>query len=240
MSLTSDTRVVILGGTSGIGLAVAHAAAARGAQIVVGSSRQSTVDTALASLPAGVTGLTVDAGSSESLAAFLDAAGDIDHFVYTAGENLIPLPLADYTQEQGATFLHLRVVAAIDAVRLAVPHMRLGSSIILTSGSAAFRGGAGWTVGAATAGAVMSLSRSLAIELAPIRVNAVAPGVARSPLWAKLPSDAQQDMYEAVAAASPLGRVIEAEDVAQVYVGLMEQEMVTGTVSVVDGGGLLV
>jgi len=90
MSLTSDTRVVILGGTSGIGLAVAHAAAARGAQIVVGSSRQSTVDTALASLPAGVTGLTVDAGSSESLAAFLDAAGVIDHFVYTAGENRVP------------------------------------------------------------------------------------------------------------------------------------------------------
>jgi NAD(P)-dependent dehydrogenase (short-subunit alcohol dehydrogenase family) len=240
MSLTTDTRVVVLGGTSGIGLAVAHAAAARGAQVVVGSSRPSTVDTALASLPAGVTGLTVDAGSSESLAAFFDAAGDIDHFVYTAGENLIPLPLADYTQEQGATFLRLRLVAAIDAVRLAMPNMRAGSSIMLTSGSAAFRGGAGWAVGAATAGAVMSLSRSLAVELAPIRVNAVTPGVVRSPMWAKLPSDAQQDMYEAVAADSPLGRVIEADDVAQVYVGLMEQDMVTGTVSVVDGGGLLV
>ena len=108
----------------------------------------------------------------------------------------------------------------------------------MTSGTAAYRGGAGWLLGAAASGATISAARSLAIELAPIRVNVVAPGVVRSPLWSKMSEGDREGMYRAAGEALPLGRVAEVEDVAKAFIQLMDQDYATGTVSVIDGGAL--
>ena len=238
MTITTNTRVVVLGGTSGIGLATAKAAAVAGASVVVASRNPVSVNSALAELPERSEGYTVDASSSEQLAAFFDEVGEFDHFAYTAGDNLVPASLDSYTAEMGRAFLELRVVRAFEAVRLAVAHLRAGGSVALTSGTAAYRGGSGWFLGSAASGAIVSAARSLAVELAPIRVNVVAPGVVRSPLWAGLPDADREAMFESVAAALPLGRVAEVEDVAKAFVHLMDSDYLTGTVSVVDGGTL--
>ena len=240
MSLTSNSRVVLLGGTSGIGLATAAAAAATGAAVIVGSRNPASVDAALAKLPAGVVGHVVDASSTESLARFFDLIGEFDHFAYTAAENLVPLPLADYSPARAQEFLTLRLVYAFEALRLAVPHIRPGGSITMTSGTAAYKSGAGWLLGAAASGATISAARSLAIELAPIRVNVVAPGVVRSPLWSKMSESDREGMYRTAGEALPLGRVAEVEDVAKAFIQLMDQDYATGTVSVIDGGALVV
>lgn len=238
MPLNSTSRVVLLGGTSGIGLATAAAAAATGAAVVVGSRNPTSVDSALAKLPAGVIGHTVDASSSESLAEFFDRVGEFDHFAYTAAENLVPVPLAEYSPERGQEFLALRLVYAFEAIRLAVPHIRAGGSITMTSGTAAYKGGAGWLLGSAASGATISAARSLAVELAPIRVNVVAPGLVRSPLWSRMSESDREGMFNAAGEALPLGRVAEVEDVAKAYIQLMDQDYATGTVSVIDGGAL--
>jgi NAD(P)-dependent dehydrogenase (short-subunit alcohol dehydrogenase family) len=238
MSITTNTRVVVLGGTSGIGLATAKAAAAAAACVVVASRNPSNVKSALAELPTGSEGYTVDASSSEELAAFFEHVGEFDHLAYTAGDNLVPSTLDVYTPEQGRAFLELRVVRALEAIRLAVPHLRAGGSVTLVSGTAAYRGGAGWFLGSAASGAIVSAARSLAVELAPIRVNVVAPGVVRSPLWTGLPEADREAMFESVGAGLPLGRVAEVEDVAKAFVHLMDNDYLTGTVSVVDGGTL--
>jgi NAD(P)-dependent dehydrogenase (short-subunit alcohol dehydrogenase family) len=238
MGITSNTRVVVLGGTSGIGLATAKSAAAAGASVVVASHNAARVKSALAELPTGSEGYPVDASSSEDLAGFFDHVGEFDHFAYTAGDNLVPVTLDVYSPEQGRTFLDLRVFRALEAVRLAVPHLRAAGSVTLTSGTAAYRGGAGWVLGAAASGAIISAARSLAVELAPIRVNVVAPGVVRSPLWTGLPEADREAMFESVGAGLPLGRVAEVEDVAKAFLHLMDSDYVTGTVSVVDGGTL--
>jgi NAD(P)-dependent dehydrogenase (short-subunit alcohol dehydrogenase family) len=141
--------MVILGGTSGIGLATAKAAAAAGASVVVASRNPASVTSALAELPAGSAGRAVDASSTEELAAFFEFVGDFDHFAYTAAGSLVSTPLAEYTTDKGRAFFELRVVTALDAIRLAVPHIRPGGSITMTSGTAAFRGGAGWFLGPA-------------------------------------------------------------------------------------------
>lgn len=123
-----------------------------------------------------------------------------------------------------------------------MPNIRPGGSVTLTSGTAAYQGGAGWLLGATVSGAAISAAKSLAVELAPVpvRVNVVVPGIVRSPLWSRLPETDREAMYENAGRLVPLGRVAEVEDVARAYVQLMEQDYVTGTVSVVDGGALLV
>lgn len=207
--------------------------------MVVASRNPASVERAVAELGDRATGAAVDASSSSDLRRFFDSTGAFDHFVYTAAENLSSLPLSDYTPEAGAAFFGLRLVHALDAVRLAVPHISSGGSITLTSGTAAFKGGSGWTLGAAVSGAMISAVRSLAVELAPVRVNAVAPGVARSPLWGQMSEQDREDMYRTIGQTVPLGRVAEVEDVAIAYLSLMQQDYVTGTVSVVDGGTLV-
>jgi NAD(P)-dependent dehydrogenase (short-subunit alcohol dehydrogenase family) len=95
-------------------------------------------------------------------------------------------------------------------------------------------------LGAAVCGAINATVRSLAAELAPIRINAVAPGVLRSPLWSTMSEEDREKMYADTGAALPLNRVAEPADAAKAYLALMDQDYVTGTVSVVDGGTLVV
>jgi len=240
MPLTSSSRVVVLGGTSGIGFAVAEAAAKAGARVVIASRNPESVAAAVERLPGSASGQAVDASSSAGLADFFEGVGAFDHLVYTAAGNLVSMPLRDYTPEKARDFLGLRLVSALEAVRLAVPHLAPAGSITLTSGTAAFKGGEGWLLGAAVSGAMISAAKSLAAELAPIRVNVVAPGMTRSPVWAQLPEEEREAVYRDTAASLPLRRVGEVEDMAKAYVQLMDQDYATGVVSVVDGGTLIV
>jgi NAD(P)-dependent dehydrogenase (short-subunit alcohol dehydrogenase family) len=238
MQLAEHT-VMIVGGTSGIGYAIASAVAERGATPIILSRRQTSVDRALASLPAGARGGTVDLTDAASVAALATAFGPIDHLVYTAGEALELVRVADMTPEIVQGFFETRFVGALSVVRAVAPMLRAGGSITLTSGSAAGRPGSGWALGASVCGAVNSLTRALAVELAPVRVNAVSPGVVRSPLWNNLSDNDREGMYEA-GFGLPVGRIGQVDDVALAYVYAMEQEYGTGAIISVDGGSALV
>jgi NAD(P)-dependent dehydrogenase (short-subunit alcohol dehydrogenase family) len=229
MALSSSTPVVVIGGTSGIGLAVARSAAAAGAPVTVGSR-------SVAALPEGVTGRAVDVTDPGSVAAFFAATGPFEHLVYTAGDDLVRGPITDYDPGLARDFFEVRLFRALDVVRLALPTLRPSGSITLTGGAAAFHPGPGRLLGATVSGAVHTAARSLAVELAPIRVNVVAPGVVRTPLWAGAP----ESLFADLGKQTLVGRVAEPADVAKVYAGLMDQDTVTGTIAVVDGGSVLV
>jgi NAD(P)-dependent dehydrogenase (short-subunit alcohol dehydrogenase family) len=231
-------RTIILGGTSGIGLAVAAAAEKEGMAVTVVSSRQSSVDRTLARLP-GVTGAVVDLTDADAVGAFFAGAGSFDHLVYTAGEPLDLMPVAGLDVGAARKFFGLRYFGALGAVRAALPHLSTHGSITLTSGTAAARGGYGWAVASSICGAVEGLTRSLAVELAPVRVNAVAPGVVRSPLWQTMSEVDRERMYTQTGGAIPAGRVGEVDDVARAYLYCMTQTWATGTVLTVDGGTVL-
>jgi NAD(P)-dependent dehydrogenase (short-subunit alcohol dehydrogenase family) len=229
-------RVIVLGGTSGIGLATAAAAAGQGATVTVVSSRRTSVDKALAVLPAGATGRAVDLGRPGEVRALFDDLGEIDHLVYTAGEPLELMNVATLDLDAARNFFTLRYFGALSAVQAA--HVR--RSITLTTGVAKDRPGPGWAVAASICGAVEALTRALAVELAPVRVNAVSPGVVRSPLWSRMGDDDRERMYREVSAQIPVGRVGEVEDIAEAYLFCMTQPFATGTVLTVDGGAILV
>lgn len=239
MSITG-TRIVVLGGTSGIGLATAIAAAEQGASVVVLSSRQASVDAALAQLPETATGQAVDLTDSAALQTFFAGVGRFDHLVFTAGENLTFMALADYDLDAARSVFELRFFRALQSAHLALPLLNDGGSITLTSGTAALRPGANWAIGAATCSATIAAGKALAIELAPIRVNTVVPGFVRTPLWNAMSQDEQEAMFAEAGTTLPLGRVAEPSDVAKAYLSLIEQDYVTGQTLVVDGGGVLV
>ncbi len=113
--------------------------------------------------------------------------------------------LAALDLDKAREFFALRYFGALWAVHAAAPHLRPGGSITLTTGIAARRPGPGWAVAASICGAVESLTRALAVELAPIRVNAVCPGVVRSPLWASMTKASREQLYRDTAAAIPPG-----------------------------------
>ena len=234
-----EQRVIVLGGTSGIGFATAKAAACRGAQVTVVSRRPASVDRALADLPPGTHGRAADLTDPGQVRRLFDDLGSIDHLVFTAGEPLALMSLDTLDLDKARDFFTLRYFSVLSAVRAAIPHLRPGGSITLTTGVAAHRPGPGWAVAASICGAVESLTRALAVELAPIRVNAVSPGVVRSPLWASMTEASREQLYRDTAAAIPAGRVGEVDDIAQAYLFCLTQPFATGSILTVDGGAVL-
>ncbi|GAA5184325.1 SDR family oxidoreductase [Rugosimonospora acidiphila] len=236
----ANQRVVLLGGTSGLGFAVAELLAAQGAELVLASSSQARVDEAVAKLPGGTTGYAVDLRSEEAIARLFETIGEFDHLVYTAGEALSLLPVDGMDLDVAREFFGLRFFSVLTAVKHAAKRIRPGGSITLTTGSAGERPSPGWSVAASICGAISSLTKALAVELAPIRVNAVAPGVVRSPMWASLGAEAREAYFTQVSDATLVKRVGETEQVAQTYAYLIDQPFSSGTVVAVDGGTLLV
>jgi NAD(P)-dependent dehydrogenase (short-subunit alcohol dehydrogenase family) len=233
-------RIVILGGTSGIGLATARAVAEQGADVVVASSRRVSVDAALDVLPARAQGHVLDMSDSAAIEAFFETLGAFDHLVYTAGEALSLMPLDDMDIANARAFFELRYWGALTAAKAARPHIRAGGSIVFTGGIAGARPGPGWAVAASICSAMEGLTRALAVELAPLRVNVVAPGVVRTPLWREWDEASREAFYAERAKAIPVGHVGEPEEIAKAYVYLMEQTYGSGQTLVVDGGNVLV
>jgi NAD(P)-dependent dehydrogenase (short-subunit alcohol dehydrogenase family) len=232
-------RVVILGGTSGIGLATAKAAAGRGAEVIVVSRQQASVDRALTELPPGARGQAADLKDPAMVSRTFGDLGDIDHLVYTAGEPLALMNLESLDLNKARDSFTLRYFGALWAAHAAAALLRPGGSITLTTGIAGRRPGSGWAVAASICGAVESLTRALAVELAPIRVNAICPGVVRSPLWASMTGASREQLYRDTADSIPAGRVGEVEDIALAYLYCLTQPFATGSILTVDGGAAL-
>lgn len=240
MQSLSGKRIVLLGASSGLGLATAQAAAAEGARVVIVSSNQTRIDEALRTLPAGSEGHAIDLSKEENFKTLFAGLGNFDHLVYTAAENLNLTLVSDTDIEKAHDFFTLRFWGALAAVKYAAPHINPGGSINLTGGTAGARPGKGWALASAICGAMEGLVRALAVELAPIRVNAVVPGVVKTNLWGGMSQADREGLFNAYSEKLLVGRVGEAEDIALAFTYLMKQTYGSGQNIVVDGGGVLV
>ena len=236
----SGKRIVVLGGSSGIGLAVAQQAATQGATAIIASSNADRVKQAVATLGAKAEGHAFDLSNENDIKNFFQKVGDFDHLVFTAGDTLQLNELVETDLTKARRAFELRYWAVLAAVKHASKYIRKGGSISLTTGVAGERPHKGWTLAASVCGAIVSLTRALAVELAPIRVNAVSPGVVRTNLWQNLSERERDDMYESVGNSLLVGRVGEAWEIARAYLFLMQEGYSTGQTVVVDGGAVLV
>lgn len=218
------TRIVLLGGSSGIGLATARLCVDKGWDVVVASRNpdRAQVDAEK---------VAVDVTDADAVRALFARLGPIDHLVSTT------------VARAGGTVKELDLDAARHAFETklwgplaAVQAAEVRESIVLTSGAAAWAPMRGGSATAAVNGAVEALVRTLAVELAPVRVNAVCPGIVDTPTWDALGSEQRAAMYERLAGALPAGRVGAPEDLAHAIWLLLTNGFVTGTVLGVDGG----
>jgi NAD(P)-dependent dehydrogenase (short-subunit alcohol dehydrogenase family) len=233
-------KVIVLGGSSGLGLATAKAAAAEGAKVCIVSGNRHRIDQALTHLPGDSEGYAIDLSMEENIRSFFEKAGPFDHLIYPAGENLSLSNIVETDIDEARQFFTLRYWGAFAAVKYGSPHINKGGSIGLTSGIASTRPGKGWSLASSICGAMEGFTRAMAVELTPIRVNCVVPGVVKTNLWSSMTEANCADLFSTVGNSLLVKRVGAAEDIAQAFLYLMKQTFGTRQNLIVDSGALLV
>ncbi len=235
MSL-ANKRVVVIGGSAGMGYATAQAALSSGAHVVIASRSADKLSAARAALGGAVDSAVLDVTDESAVRAFFNECGPIDHLV-TSAAVVNRKPFFEVTAAEAHAAFESKFWGQFYAARQAAPHIRDSGSITFFSGISSRRGIAGLVVTGAINAAVESLCRALALTLAPVRVNAVCPGFIDTPGHDD-PEGRRRSVLASVAAAIPAKRVGTAEEVAQTVLYLMQSEFTTGTVIDIDGGHL--
>jgi len=233
MKLTGK-KVVVVGGSSGIGLATAAMAKGDGAEVIIAARTPERLEAAAKSI--GATSVATDVTSDDSVNALFKACGPVDHVVVTAAQlrtgPFKTVPMADVRATMEGKFWGAwRVARAAE--------IRAGGSLTLVSGFLSVRPRPAAAIVGAANGALESLARSLALELAPVRVNAVSPGIIDTPIRAAMPEAQRAEMLAKVAAGLPVGRVGIGDDIAQQILSFMTNGFATGAIVYIDGGALI-
>ena len=233
--LLAGKKVVVVGGSSGIGLSTAELAKAEGAEIVIASRNADELNAAAAKV--GAKTIPTDVTSDDSVAALFRACGQVDHVVVTAAQ-LKTGPFKTVSMEDVRATMEGKFWGAWRVARAA--DIKAGGSLTLVSGFLSIRPRPAAAIIGAANGALESLTRSLALELSPVRVNCVSPGLIDTPIRAAMPEAARRDMLAKAAAALPVGRVGVGEDIARQILAFMTISFATGSIVYLDGGGLII
>ena len=228
----STAPIVIVGGTSGIGRELAREYLGRGRSVVITGRDARRAAGVAEELGAGASGLGFDLADPESIEGALSGIEEVGHLVVAAIERDVN-HIASYDRARAQRLVTLKLVGYPEVVRVLAPRFVPGASIVLFGGLAKERPYDGSTTVSTINGGVSGLTRTLACELAPIRVNAVHPGiVGESPYWLGKPLDA-------VTSRTPIGRLVTMQEVVDATIFLLECGGMNGADLFVDGGWLL-
>ena len=233
-----NQKIVIIGGSSGIGLETAKQVIALGAEVIIASRSEDKLHKAKEILGPRAAAYVLDTTDEQQVKSFFEQIGKYDHLVISAAET------------SGGSFLQLETDQARKvfeskfwgqyyAAKYGAPKLSAKGSITLFSGVVAYKPMIGSSALGSVNAAVSNLGQTLALELAPIRVNVVSPGIIDTPSRSKMPENARNQFYGTVADKLPVKRVGHPEDVAQGVLYLIQNHFVTGTVLHVDGGHTL-
>jgi NAD(P)-dependent dehydrogenase (short-subunit alcohol dehydrogenase family) len=234
LSNLRNARVLVAGGSSGIGLATAHAFADAGARVVLAAREGPRLERAAAEVGHGAQTRVFDLLDEHSIAELFKDAEPFDHVAISASSTKSG-PVRSLPLEAAEASMNAKFFGAYRIARVA--KIAPGGSLTFVSGYLSRRPNASAVLQGAINAALESLARGLALELAPVRVNAVSPGLIATPLYAAMESSERDAMFAAAASRLPVRRVGQAEDVAQAIVFLASNPYVTGSTVLVDGGG---
>jgi len=232
----SGSRVLVLGGSSGIGLAAARAAANAGAKVTLASRSNDKVNAAVAQVGNGALGVALDTTNDAALEGFFASQPEWDHIVVSvaAGRSA---GLHDLTLQDAYGNMNAKFWSAYKTAKLA--RITPEGSLTLVSGFLSQKPNKDALLQGCINAALESLGRGLALTLSPVRVNTVSPGLIDTPIRAAMPADKKKAMLEHAAATLPARRVGQAEDIADAILMLMTNPFTTGSTLFVDGGGMI-
>ena len=233
-----NKRVVIIGGSSGLGLATAKAAAAAGAEVIIASRSAERLEKAKGEIGGRVQAYVLDVTVEADVKAFFEKIGPFDHLVTPGNEGAFGSFL-EMDTEVGKAGFNSKFWGQYRAAKYGAPKMRPGGSITFFAGAYTYSPEPGSAILTTINSAIEGLGRVLAVELSPLRVNVVSPGLTDTPLYAGWSAEQRESIYKAVAAALPAKRIGAPEDIAEAVLYLMNSSFTTGSVVRPDGGATL-
>ncbi len=236
----SKQRVIIVGGSSGIGWSTAQAFIHTGASVVITGRSQDKIANAQQQFPDLITGYCLEGSDEASVAKFFTEVGEFDHLVIAAGGGTALGIFANLDSTELHRAVDQKFWVHINVVRHSSSYVKSTGSITFVTGIAASKGIRGMGATAAINGAIEALTRPLALELAPVRVNAVSAGLIETPYWERLPESERLAFFQQQAMQLPTKRIGHVEDIADAILFLAGNSFVTGIVLPVDGGARLV
>lgn len=229
-------HVLVVGGSSGIGLGIARTAAEAGARVTVAGRSRRRLDAALATLGGTAAGRELDFTDEQAVRRLMAALGRIDHLVLTAASHLPMGPFRDLDAAAFRRGFESKFWGFAHCMRHALAVLRRDGSMVLVTGAAARAAMPGTAGVGAINGALHGMVATLAREVAPVRVNCLSPGVVRTPIYDGMPADARDGLFRGAAARLPVGRVGTPEELGDAALFLMAGGYVTGVILDVDGG----
>ncbi|WP_407518616.1 SDR family oxidoreductase [Methylobacterium oryzisoli] len=236
MHSLKDKRFLVVGGSSGIGLATATAAARAGAAVTVASRSQQKLAAALPRIGGEAGAAVLDAQDDAAVERFFAEQAPWDHVVVSAAQTARG-PVRGLALAEARAAMESKFWGAYHVARAAriVP----GGSLTFVSGYMAERPQASAVLQGAINAALESLARGLALELAPVRVNTVSPGLIETPLWSRMPEADRAALFASAAERLPARRIGQPEDIANAILFLATTPFATGSTVRVDGGGVI-
>jgi len=237
MSL-AGTKVVVIGGSSGIGLAVARGAMQLGAEVLVAGRDAHKLAHVAHALP-GLHTDVLDVRDEEQVADFFTRTGLIDHLVVTTGAMIGSAPLSELDFATLRDAVDSKLYGSLLAAKYAAPHLRAGGSIGFTSGVLARKPSPNALVKTFINAALEAAVKQLAREMAPIRLYAISPGPVNTPSWGYMDETARSALFDKLNSTLPVGFAATAEDTAAGYLFAMQARALTGAVIDLDSGALV-
>jgi NAD(P)-dependent dehydrogenase (short-subunit alcohol dehydrogenase family) len=235
MAALKDKRILVIGGGSGIGLGIAKGAAQEGAKVLIASRDAEKI--AAAAKPIGATSAVIDVREEKNIAQFFQEHGAFDHIAFTAGdwETLVSGPLADLDLAKAAERMTTRFWGAVAVAKHGATKLPPGGSYTITNGMLAHRPRKGMPLVTASAQAVEGLAIGLAVDLAPVRVNCVCPGLIETEMWDKFP-EGYRGMMTAMTQKQLVQRPGQPDEAGEAYLTCMRNTFMTGQVIKIEGG----
>lgn len=227
-------KILVIGGSKYLGLAIARQASEAGAEVVIGARNLEQAAQAASQLP-GASAIYIDIAAEKTISAAASRLGHVDHVVITASAHH-NVSVKDLEHDKIVAAFEAKVIGPMLLAKHFAPILSPAGSILLFSGVAAWKPTNGYSVMGVTNGAVSFLASHLAKELAPVRVNAISPGITDSGTWNSLGEQDKKEFLQGVAASSLVGRAGTADDIADTAIWLLGAGNVSGETIHVEGG----
>jgi NAD(P)-dependent dehydrogenase (short-subunit alcohol dehydrogenase family) len=231
-----DEKVVIIGGSSGMGLASGRRLAAEGYQVIISARSRARIAEALEKIGSDAAGFTLDYTDPKSIPAFFKSVGAFDHLLLAGAGPPAWGAFAALRAEALTTAFEIKFWGYFRCLQAALPTLRKDGSVILVTGAAARTAIPGTAGLAAVNGAIERMGITLAKELAPLRVNVLSPGIVDTPAYDQMPAEQKATMLRDTASQLPVQRYGRVDDIAEAVLFLTRERYITGAVLDVDGG----